>query len=66
MAAMTLGWMRPTGAAATLARAADKLDPEYVVEAPQITPPVPPDFWGAVVLTYEAGRVISIEKRELK
>lgn len=66
MVDLTLGWMRPTAASYVLFRGAEKLNPDYVEEPPQITEPVPQDFWGAVVITYEAGRVVAIEKRELQ
>ena len=63
----TLVWMVPTDPQATLSRAADKLgisDTE-IVEPPGVIPPVHNDFWGSVVILYEAGRIVSIEKREL-
>lgn len=66
MGDLILGWMRPTGAQATLAKAADILsvEPFNIIDSPTITPPVHNDFWGTVVITYEAGRV-AVEKREI-
>jgi len=62
-----LMWMRPTGAAATLTKAAERLGltAPVIPNDDPIIPPISLDFWGAVVLTYEAGRLVSIEKREL-
>jgi hypothetical protein len=64
---LELLWMRPSGAAATLTKAAERLgllSPNVPNDQP-IIPPVGLDFWGAVVLTYEAGVLVAIEKREL-
>lgn len=60
-------WMRPTDAAATLAKAAESLGlaMPVITNAEPIIPPIDLDFWGAVVLTYEAGVLVSIEKREM-
>lgn len=64
---LELLWMRPTGVATTLTKAAERLGlstPNFPNDSP-IIPPIDLDFWGAVVLTYEAGVLVSIEKREM-
>ena len=60
-------WLRPSDARATLAKAAERLGlatPTYPNESSAI-PLIDLDFYGTMVLTYEAGVLVSIEKREL-
>lgn len=65
MVNLTLGWLRPSGAVGTLARAAERLEPEEITPSPTIIDPVAKDFCGSVLITYEYGKIVSIEKREL-
>ena len=64
----TLSWMRPTSAQATLAKAADKLGiPEtHILPPPVALPAVHTDFWGQIVIHYEAGAPVAVEQRELR
>lgn len=66
MSELKLLWMRPTGAVATLSKAAQALGLGTPISTnePDIIPPVGLDFCGSVVLTYKSGVLVSIEKRE--
>jgi len=65
MSELELLWMRPTSPVVALAKAAERLGlstPVTPNEVPAI-PLIDLDFCGSVVLTYDSGVLVSIEKR---
>lgn len=66
---MDLGPMRPSGAAATLAKAAKvldlpvptRLDNRYLLS---FIPPVPENFFGSVTYNFKEGRIMNVEINE--